>query len=156
MIASSWIISKLKATFNGCVSVKEDHLICVGDILWRGHKIMRSAPFTALLWSTFNSIECSEKQQTTIQSFQPTQRGPPTTKYILTPSCGADLDVVEVDLRQTTVVVMDPLHGLLHVGGVWGLFRKDLEGILFYNTYIKKHFPKQTNRWGWENRSNQY
>jgi hypothetical protein len=27
---------------------------------------------------------------------------------------------------------------------------------LFYNTYIKKHFPKQTNRWGWENRSNQY
>ena len=68
-------------------------------------------------YSYVKSIEYSEKQQSTIQS---------------------DLDVVEVDLRQTTVVVVDPLHGLLHVGGVWGFFRKDLEGILFYNTYVKK------------------
>lgn len=54
-----------------------------------------------------------------------------------------DLDVVEVDLYQAAVIVVDPLQGLLHVGGVGGFLWEDLEWIWFHNTWRAQRRPQK-------------
>ena len=116
---------------------------------------MRSAPLTALLRSLHakylylqyvKSIEYSEKQQSTIQSYQPTELCPPTTECMLThsPVCWR---LTLMLLRLTSVRPLSLLWILSTVSSTLVVFGgssgKILKGSAFTTPkHIKKTFPE--------------